>query len=133
MPLLPSRQSNPIKHPIKYNPQAELEDKVPSGQLALEEECRGLAELSLAEVEMPGLYLAGHDVTPDSVVMLESFGANIAIVRRHCTSYRRLVMFGSDGKARHMLVGDMTHPLAASLLSCWSTQAGELGSKLRHM
>lgn len=89
---------------LLLKPQAELEDKVPSGQLALEEECRGLAELSLAEVEMPGLYLAGHDVTPDSVVMLESFGANIAIVRRHCTSYRRLVMFGSDGRARHMLV-----------------------------
>ena len=52
--------------------------------------------------------LCSHLVTPqvsaDSVVLLESFGSNVAIVRRHSASYRRLVLYGSDGHARHMLV-----------------------------
>ena len=43
-------------------------------------------------------------VSADSVVLLESFGSNVAIVRRHSASYRRLVLYGSDGHARHMLV-----------------------------
>lgn len=93
--------------------QAELDDKMP-GQLWLEDECRGLSELvqrgggssagSVEPVEMPGQYLAGNEVSADSVVVLEAFGANVTIVRRHSSSYRRLVLHGSDGHARHMLV-----------------------------
>ena len=48
-----------------------------------------------------------HDVSQvsaDSVVLLESFGSNVTIVRRHSSSHRRLVLYGSDGHARHMLV-----------------------------
>ncbi|GFR40173.1 hypothetical protein Agub_g730, partial [Astrephomene gubernaculifera] len=83
--------------------QADLEDKLPPS-LRLAEEARPLEELSLVEVEMPGQYLGGQEVAPEGIVQLECFGAAVAVVRRHCTSYRRLVLLGSDGRARHMLV-----------------------------
>ena len=43
-------------------------------------------------------------VSAESVVLLESFGSNVAVVRRPSASHRRLVLYGSDGHARHMLV-----------------------------
>ncbi len=67
--------------------QADLEDRLPLA-LRLSDEARPLVELSLAEVEMPGQYLAGHEVAPDGVVFLECFGAAVAVVRRHSTSFR---------------------------------------------
>lgn len=67
--------------------QADLEDRLPLA-LRLSDEARPLVELSLAEVEMPGQYLAGHEVAPDGVVFLECFGAALAVVRRHSTSFR---------------------------------------------
>lgn len=85
------------------HPQSHLEARM-SNVLRLEEEARALADLTLWEVEMPGQYLAGNEVIPDAVVMLEAFGANVAVVRRHCTSFRRLALIGSDGRTRHMLV-----------------------------
>ena len=63
-----------------------------------------LSELSLSDMEMPGQYLAGNEVTPDNLVMLEYIGSNVAIARRHSTSYRRLQLYGSDGNVRYMLV-----------------------------
>ncbi|GAX77356.1 hypothetical protein CEUSTIGMA_g4802.t1 [Chlamydomonas eustigma] len=93
--------------------QAELDDSMPPC-LRLADECKSLSEIiqrggytfsgSLDPLEMPGQYLGGHDVGPENVVLLESFGANISVVRRHSSSYRRLVMYGNDGHARHMLV-----------------------------
>ncbi|GIL45633.1 hypothetical protein Vafri_2841, partial [Volvox africanus] len=83
--------------------QADLEDKLPP-YLRLADEARILVELSLAEVEMPGQYLGGNEVAPEGIVYLECFGSAVAVVRRHCTSYRRLVLVGSDGRGRHMLV-----------------------------
>lgn len=38
------------------------------------------------------------------MVLLEAFGANVHIVRRSSASYRRLQLYGSDGRVRHMLV-----------------------------
>ena len=84
-------------------PQADLEEKLPSS-LRLADEARPLVELSLAEVEVPGQYLGGNEVAADAIVHLEAFGSSVAVVRRHCTSFRRLVLLGSDGRPRHMLV-----------------------------
>ena len=53
---------------------------------------------------MPGQYLAGGEVAQDAVVYLERIGANVAIVRRHATSVRRVELIGSDGKSRFFLV-----------------------------
>eukprot|EP00798_Chlamydomonas_sp_ICE-L_P011531 gene11531-34243_t len=59
--------------------QSELEERMPPC-LRLEEECRSLADLAL------------------------SIGSNVGVVRRHSTSYRRLMLYGSDGRVRYMLV-----------------------------
>ncbi len=60
--------------------------------------------MNLNDIEMPGQYLAGHEVTPDSIVYLQHISSNVHIVRRHATSFRRLAFIGSDGRTRHMLV-----------------------------
>lgn len=70
----------------------------------LEDEARALAELSLAGVEMPGQYLAGNEVTAESLVLIESFSTNVTVLRRHGTSARRFALLGSDGNARHMVM-----------------------------
>ena len=72
-------------------------------------------EQSFTDVEMPGQYLGTAEVSPDSVVYLERFGANVGIVRRHATSYRRLALNGSDGKTVNFLVQTGQH---------WSTPCG---------
>jgi hypothetical protein len=40
------------------------------------------------EVEMPGQYLAGKEVTPESAVYLESILSDVAVVRRNSGCYR---------------------------------------------
>ena len=74
-----------------------------------------MQEQSFTDVEMPGQYLGTAEVSPDSVVYLERFGANVGIVRRHATSYRRLALNGSNGKTVHFLVQTGQH---------WSTPCG---------
>eukprot|EP00955_Chlamydomonas_euryale_P002074 22882-Chlamydomonas_euryale.AAC.3 len=111
-PTLPPG-SHFLPSPPHTSPQAELDDKMP-GQLWLEEECRTLSELiqrggasstgSVEPVEMPGQYLSGTEIGADGVVLLEAISCNVAIVRRHSSSYRRLVLWGSNGHPRHMLV-----------------------------
>ncbi|WIA37453.1 hypothetical protein OEZ86_014371 [Tetradesmus obliquus] len=81
----------------------ELEAAMPHS-LRLEEECRALQDIQLSEVELPGQYLAGHEVTPDSSIYLEAISSNVAIVRRSASSFRRLSLICSDGITRHMLV-----------------------------
>lgn len=61
-------------------------------------------ESTWTDIEMPGQYLAGGEVAQDAVVYLERIGANVAIVRRHATSVRRVELIGSDGKSRFFLV-----------------------------
>ncbi len=75
----------------------------------------GVQEQSFTDVEMPGQYLGTAEVAPEAVVYLERFGANVGIVRRHATSYRRLAMNGSNGKTLYFLVQTGQH---------WSTTAG---------
>ncbi len=63
-----------------------------------------LQESTWTDIEMPGQYLAGGEVAPDAVVYLERIGANVAIVRRHASSVRRVEFIGSDGRSRFFLV-----------------------------
>jgi hypothetical protein len=60
--------------------------------------------VQLADVELPGQYLAGCEVPPDGIIYLEGVGADVAIVRRNASSFRRLSLLCSDGHTRHMLV-----------------------------
>jgi hypothetical protein len=69
---------------------------------------------------MPGQYLGGAEVSPESVVFLERIGSNVGIVRRHATSYRRLALHGSDGKTVHFLVQTGQH---------WSNTSGKTSTK----
>ncbi len=47
--------------------------------LRLEEECRGLQELALGELEMPGQHLGGQQVAADATLYLEYISANIQV------------------------------------------------------
>lgn len=58
---------------------------------------------------MPGQYLSGEEVTVESTVFLERIHSNVAIVRRHGTSYRRLAFDGSDGHTRYFIVQTGQH------------------------
>lgn len=61
-------------------------------------------ECNLAEVEMPGQHARGGELSADSTVHLERVGCDVAVVRRHGASARRLALYGSDGRTRHFLV-----------------------------
>jgi hypothetical protein len=61
-------------------------------------------DVQLGDVELPGQYLSGAEVNPDSIIYLEGIGADVAIVRRNASSFRRLSLLCSDGHTRHMLV-----------------------------
>lgn len=63
-----------------------------------------LQDVQFCDVELPGQYLAGLEVHPDSITYLEGIGAGVAIVRRNASSFRRLSLLCSDGLTRHMLV-----------------------------
>lgn len=58
---------------------------------------------------MPGQYLSGEEVTLENSVFLEHIHSNVAIVRRHGTSYRRLAFQGSDGHTRFFIVQTGQH------------------------
>lgn len=61
-------------------------------------------DVQLGDVELPGQYLSGVEVNPDGIIYLEGIGADVAIVRRNSSSFRRLSLLCSDGHMRHMLV-----------------------------
>lgn len=61
-------------------------------------------DVQLGDVELPGQYLSGVEVNPDSIIYLEGIGSDVAIVRRNASSFRRLSLLCSDGHTRHMLV-----------------------------
>lgn len=48
-------------------------------------------ELQVYEVEMPGQYLAGKEVTPESCIYLESICSDAAVVRRNNGCYRCVI------------------------------------------
>ena len=99
-----------------------VEERYP-GALRLEDESPVLRDFRPAEVELPGgggrereraggvcvtpAAAAGLDVGDDRASArprLLRFGADVAVVRRHGTSHRRLAFVGSDGKTRFFLV-----------------------------
>lgn len=60
------------------------------------------------------LYWILQEVAPDHTVKLDRVGADIPIVRRHGSSFRRLTLIGSDGSQRHFIVQTSLTPNARS-------------------
>ncbi|WJX55824.1 non-specific serine/threonine protein kinase [Trifolium repens] len=56
------------------------------------------------DVEVPGQYFTDQEIAPDHTVKLDRVAADIPIVRRHGSSFRRLTLIGSDGSQRHFIV-----------------------------
>ncbi|KZV22547.1 transformation/transcription domain-associated protein-like [Dorcoceras hygrometricum] len=54
------------------------------------------------------------EVAPDHTVKLDRVGADVPIVRRHGSSFRRLTLMGSDGSQRHFIVQTSLTPNARS-------------------
>jgi len=78
--------------------------------IKLEEHASSLAEMLLEEIEMP----CQGPPSPDGPepVFIERIGADVEIVRRACSSSRRIIIYGSDGQARTFLVQPVTQQLA---------------------
>ncbi|XP_076887806.1 uncharacterized protein LOC143538050 [Bidens hawaiensis] len=93
--------------------QSNVEDRFPA-VLKLEEESRVLRDFHVVEVEVPGQYFTDQEVAPDHTVKLDRVGADIPIVRRHGSSFRRLTLIGSDGSQRHFIVQTSLTPNARS-------------------
>jgi hypothetical protein len=57
-------------------------------------------ELQVYEVEMPGQYLAGKEVTPENSVYLEHISSDVAVVRRNSGCFRCGGLGGGRGRSR---------------------------------
>lgn len=93
--------------------QSNVEDRFPA-VLKLEEESRVLRDFHVVDVEVPGQYFTDQEIAPDHTVKLDRVGADIPIVRRHGSSFRRLTLIGSDGSQRHFIVQTSLTPNARS-------------------
>ncbi|CAA2966750.1 transformation transcription domain-associated -like isoform X2 [Olea europaea subsp. europaea] len=93
--------------------QSNVEDRFPA-VLKLEEESRVLRDFHVVDVEVPGQYFVDQEVAPDHTVKLDRVGADVPIVRRHGSSFRRLTLIGSDGSERHFIVQTSLTPNARS-------------------
>ncbi|XP_010268349.1 PREDICTED: transformation/transcription domain-associated protein-like [Nelumbo nucifera] len=93
--------------------QSNVEDRFPA-VLKLEEESKVLRDFHVVDVEVPGQYFTDQEVAPDHTVKLDRIGADIPIVRRHGSSFRRLTLIGSDGSQRHFIVQTSLTPNARS-------------------
>lgn len=93
--------------------QSNVEDRFPT-VLKLEEESRVLRDFHVVDVEVPGQYFCDQEIAPDHTVKLDRVGADIPIVRRHGSSFRRLTLIGSDGSQRHFIVQTSLTPNARS-------------------
>lgn len=93
--------------------QSNVEDRFPA-VLRLEEESRVLRDFHVVDVEIPGQYFTDQEIAPDHTVKLDRIGADIPIVRRHGSSFRRLTMIGCDGSQRHFIVQTSLTPNARS-------------------
>lgn len=93
--------------------QSNVEDRFPA-ILKLEEESRVLRDFHVVDVEVPGQYFSDQEIAPDHTVKLDRIGADIPIVRRHGSSFRRLTLIGSDGSQRHFIVQTSLTPNARS-------------------
>ncbi|XP_059645489.1 uncharacterized protein LOC132287044 [Cornus florida] len=93
--------------------QSNVEDRFPA-VLKLEDESRVLRDFHVVDVEVPGQYFTDQEVAPDHTIKLDRVGADIPIVRRHGSSFRRLTLIGSDGSQRHFIVQTSLTPNARS-------------------
>ncbi|KAK9136460.1 hypothetical protein Syun_015790 [Stephania yunnanensis] len=93
--------------------QSNVEDRYPA-VLKLEEESRVLRDFHVVDVEVPGQYFSDQEVAPDHTIKLDRVGADIPIVRRHGSSFRRITLIGSDGSQRHYIVQTSLTPNARS-------------------
>ncbi|XP_031475658.1 uncharacterized protein LOC116247605 isoform X2 [Nymphaea colorata] len=93
--------------------QTNVEDRFPA-VLKLEEESRVLREFHIVDVEVPGQYFTDQEIAPDHTIKLDRIGADVPIVRRHGSSFRRLTFIGSDGSQRHFLIQTSLTPSARS-------------------
>lgn len=93
--------------------QSNVEDRFPA-VLKLEEESRVLRDFHVVDVEVPGQYFTDQEIAPDHTVKLDRVEADIPIVRRHGSSFRRLTLIGSDGSRRHFIVQTSLTPNARS-------------------
>ncbi|XVE82488.1 hypothetical protein DITRI_Ditri16bG0008800 [Diplodiscus trichospermus] len=93
--------------------QSNVEDRFPA-VLKLEEESSILHDLHVVDLEIPGQYFSDQEISPDHTVKLDQVGADIPIVRRHGSSFRRLTLIGSDGSQRHFIVQTSLTPNARS-------------------
>ncbi|KAK4258368.1 hypothetical protein QN277_007826 [Acacia crassicarpa] len=93
--------------------QSNVEDRFPA-VLKLEEESRVLRDFHGIDVEVPGQYFTDQEIAPDHTVKLDRVAADIPIVRRHGSSFRRLTLIGSDGSQRHFIVQTSLTPNARS-------------------
>ncbi|CAN0918697.1 Transcription-associated protein 1 [Linum grandiflorum] len=93
--------------------QSNVEDRFPA-VLKLEEESRVLRDFHVVDVEVPGQYFSDQEVAPDHTIKLDRVGADIPIVRRHGSSFRRLTLIGSDGSQKHFIVQTSLTPNARS-------------------
>ncbi|OIV92684.1 hypothetical protein TanjilG_18035 [Lupinus angustifolius] len=93
--------------------QSNVEDRFPA-VLKLEEESKVLRDFHVIDVEVPGQYFTDQEVAPDHTVKLDRVAADIPIVRRHGSSFRRLTLIGSDGSQRHFIVQTSLTPNARS-------------------
>ncbi|XVF62182.1 hypothetical protein PTKIN_Ptkin08bG0196500 [Pterospermum kingtungense] len=91
--------------------QSNIEDRFPA-VLKLEEESRVLRDFHVVDIEIPGQYFSDQEVAPDRTVKLDRVGADIPIIRRHGSSFRRLTLIGSDGSQRHFIVQTSLTPNA---------------------
>ncbi|GJV39084.1 transformation/transcription domain-associated protein isoform X2 [Tanacetum coccineum] len=80
--------------------QSNVEDRFPV-VLKLEEESRVMRNFHVVEVEVPGQYFTDQEVAPDHTIKLDRIGADIPIARRYESSYRRLILIGSDRSQHH--------------------------------
>lgn len=80
-------------------------EKLPN-RFHLENFSRYLAEFEhqkYDEIDIPGQYLLLREVGAD-FVKLERFDSQVEIIRRHGTSFRRIVMIGNDGSRSSFIV-----------------------------
>ncbi|GMI76972.1 hypothetical protein like AT2G17930 [Hibiscus trionum] len=111
-PVTLSELTERLKH-WKNVLQSNVEDRFPA-VLKLEEESRVLRDFHVVDVEIPGHYFSDQEIAPDHTVKLDRVGADIQIVRRHGSSFRRLTLIGSDGSERHFIVQTSLTPNARS-------------------
>ena len=84
--------------------QRSVEDYMPS-LVKLEQESKLLQDLSPLDIEIPGQYLdVDSSGSAERSTKLDRFGSNVAIIRRHGSSYRRLKLFSADGSSHFFLV-----------------------------